>query len=176
MKIYSVRHGQTDWNANNLVCGRTDALLTDLGREQAKRTALALKDKGIDIIICSPLNRAQETANIINRTLCVKIITDSRLIEQDYGIFEGTNRFGKEFLENKKNLAYKYPKGESAIGVAHRVYSLIDEVIAKYADKTVLFVSHNGVCRLINTYFRDVTNEEYFLYSLDNCGIEEYDI
>ena len=176
MKIYCTRHGQTVWNADNKICGLTDVELTDKGRNQANELGKRLKNVKIDLIICSPLKRARDTAEIINKYVGAKITIDSRLIEQNYGIYEGTNRFGEEFLANKRNLAYKYPNGESAIQVAHRVYSLIDEVKAKYSHLSLLFVCHNGVCRIINTYFCDLTNEEYFHYSLDNCGLEEYEL
>ena len=176
MKLYCTRHGQTVWNADNLVCGLTDVELTDLGRAQADSLGRKVDGKGIDLIICSPLKRARDTAIIINKYCGAEITVDCRLIEQNYGIYEGTTRFGEGFLNNKKNLAYKYPNGESAIQVAHRVYGLIDEVKEKYSDKTVLFVCHNGVCRLINTYFNDLTNEEYYNFGLENCELMEYEL
>ena len=176
MKLYCTRHGQTVWNAKNLVCGLPDVELTDLGRAQADTLGKELESKGIDLIICSPLKRARDTAEIINKYCHAEIAVDNRIIEQNYGIFEGTNRFSQEFLNNKRNLAYKYPSGESAIQVAHRAYSLIEEVKEKYSDKTVLFVCHNGVCRLINTYFNDLTNDEYYNFGLENCGLMEFEL
>ncbi len=63
MKIYATRHGQTDWNKADKICGITDVELTDKGREQAKELAEKCAAKGdIDIIICSPLKRARDTA------------------------------------------------------------------------------------------------------------------
>jgi probable phosphoglycerate mutase len=176
MKLYCTRHGQTVWNAKNLVCGLTDVELTDLGRAQADTLGKELENKGIDLIICSPLKRARDTAEIINKYCHAEIMVDKRIIELNYGIFEGTDRFSQEFLNNKRNLAYKYPGGESAIQVAHRAYSLIEEVKEKYSDKTVLFVCHNGVCRLINTYFNDLTNDEYYNFGLENCGLMEFEL
>lgn len=175
MKIYFTRHGETDWNLANKVCGRTEANLTEKGISQAKALAEKVKGFGIDLIISSPMKRAMDTAGFVAEKCGAVIIPDARLLEQDYGIYEGVDRKDPRFLNNKKNFAYKYPNGESMMQVAARVYPLIDEVREKYADKTVLFVCHNGVCRVANTYFRDVTNEEYFLWSLENCGLEEYE-
>ena len=60
--------------------------------------------------------------------------------------------------------------------VAYRTYGLIDELRVRYCGKNVLIVCHGGVCRVVNTYFRDMTNEEFFNYSLENCGVEEYEV
>lgn len=176
MKIYFTRHGQTEWNALNKICGLTDINLTEKGIEQAEELAEKLMHKNIDLIIASPMRRAQTTAKIVAGKCQVPILTDERLIEQNYGIYEGEDRKNEGFLNNKRNFAYKYPQGESMMQVAARVYSLIEEVKEKYADKTVLCVCHGGVCRVANTYFKNMTNDEFFHYSLENCGLEEYDL
>ena len=176
MKIFFTRHGETQWNALNKICGLTDIELTERGISQAKELAEKLEDKKIDLIIASPMKRAQATAKIVAEKCKASIVTDERLIEQNYGIYEGEDRKSKGFLNNKRNFAYKYPQGESMMQVAARVYSLINEIKEKHADKTVLCVCHGGVCRVANTYFRDMTNDEFFHYSLENCGLEEYDL
>lgn len=53
---------------------------------------------------------------------------------------------------------------------------LMEEIKVKYPEENVLLVCHGGVCRVINTYFQDMTNEEFFHYSLGNCLIEEYEL
>lgn len=174
--LYVVRHGEVDWNRENRVCGRTDRPLTEKGLGQAKALALSLEGKNIDIIISSPLKRAYETAMAVSRMYSVPIITDERLIEQDYGIFEGVDRQDEGFLSNKRMFAFKYPGGESMMQVAHRTYSLIEEVKEKYKGKNVLFACHGGVCRVINTYFSDMTNDEFFHYSPENCSVIEYEL
>jgi probable phosphoglycerate mutase len=52
----------------------------------------------------------------------------------------------------------------------------LDEVIDKYSDKTVLIVTHNGICRVINTYFNDIENEDFASFSLKNCELKGYEI
>ena len=66
MKIYVMRHGQTDWNLAGKAQGRTDIELNDTGIEQAKQTKKQIDNYKIDLIICSPLKRARKTAEIIN--------------------------------------------------------------------------------------------------------------
>ena len=98
------------------------------------------------------------------------------LIEQNYGIYEGMDRKNDRFLANKRNFAYKYPGGESMMQTAYRVYGVIDKIKERYPGKTVLIVSHGGVCRIIRTYFQDMTNDEFFDYTLENGKVEEYEL
>lgn len=66
MSLYVTRHGQTDYNVDNRVCGKSDARLTDLGIEQAKSLVSQLENLKLDYLYVSPLKRAIETANQAN--------------------------------------------------------------------------------------------------------------
>lgn len=176
MKLYLSRHGETDINALDRVCGLTEAMLTEKGRCQAKALGERVKEKNIDIIISSPMKRARETAQIAASVCGAPVITDNRLIEQNYGIYEGVDRYHEGFLSNKRMFAYKYPGGESMMQVAYRTYSFIEDIKEKYPDKNVLVVCHGGVCRVLRTYFVDMTNDEFFHYAMDNAGLEEYEL
>ena len=92
MEILVIRHGQTDWNALGKLQGKTDIQLNDIGRQQAKETIKLIKDENIDVIITSPLKRAKETAEIINKNFEVTIIEDNRLIERGFGKNEGLTK------------------------------------------------------------------------------------
>ena len=147
MKLYISRHGQTPWNVEDLICGRTDVPLTEVGQQQALRLAESALDKGIDVILCSPMLRARQTAQAVSDAIGVPIQIDERLIEMDFGTFEGTSRFGEEFQWIRAQMSTRFPGGESGFDVAYRVYSLLYEIKEKYADKTVLLVCHNCVSR-----------------------------
>ena len=175
MKLYVTRHGETTWNVEWKVSGITDVELTSRGISQAESVGEALEKEKIDIIFVSPLKRARHTAEIINAKCKAPIIIDPRLTEQDYGIYEGTHRKNEGFLNNKRQFAFKYPGGESMFQVAYRVYGLLEEIKEKYKGKNVLLVTHGGVCRVIKTYFEDMTNEEYFEFSQGNCEIRKYE-
>lgn len=176
MKIYVARHGETVWNARNKVCGITDVELTEKGIEQAKTLAHTIQNYPIDIILSSPLKRALETSKIIAKENNLVIQTEHLLIEQNYGIYEGANRKDSRFLANKKNFAYRYPEGESMMQTAYRIYGLLDRIKEEYQGKNVLIISHGGVCRIIRTYFLDMTNEEFFNYTLENGILEKYEL
>ena len=176
MRLYVARHGQTVWNAQNKVCGITDIDLTEKGIKHAEALAAVVAEKNIDIILSSPLKRAMATSKIVSEKCSIPLKIDQRLIEQNYGIYEGVDRADEAFLTNKRNFAFKYPGGESQIQVAYRIYGLIDDLKMEYNDRNVLLISHGGVCRIINTYFRDMTNEEFFHYRLENGKLEEYEL
>lgn len=176
MKIYIARHGETVWNAEDRVCGRTDVPLTEKGREQARELGEKMKDLPIDVIFASPLSRAKQTAEYVAEKKNLVCQTEERLIEQDYGIYEGVNRHGEAFLNNKRQFAFRYPGGESMMQVAARTYEFLDEIRRKYRGMNVLLVCHGGVARVMKTYFEDLTNEEFFHYSIENCGWLEYEL
>lgn len=177
MKFYVTRHGEAVWNVHNKICGRTDVELTDKRKEQASQLAERVGEYDIDLIICSPLQRAHETAKTVADRWQIPLQIDERLIEQNYGIFEGKDRQDEGFLANKRQFAYRYPEGgESMMQMAYRVYGFIEEVKKKYPDKNVLAVCHGGVCRIIRSYFADMTNDEFFHYYKENCQIEEYEL
>ena len=175
MRIYVARHGQTAWNVQCKVCGRTDLPLTEIGLLQAQRLAEEAAKCKIDRIIASPMLRARQTAGAVADRCGLEIFIDDRLIEQDYGQCEGMDRLDPRFLECKRNFATRYPGGESMLDLACRVYAFLDELPAKYPEETVLLVCHGGVMRSIRTYFEDMTNEAYFGYSADNAKLACYD-
>jgi probable phosphoglycerate mutase len=66
--------------------------------------------------------------------------------------------------------------GESLLQLSHRVYTALDDIIARYSEKNVLIVSHGGVCRVIETYFNDMTTDQFANWFMDNCGLIEYTV
>ncbi len=89
--LIAVRHGETDWNRQNLLQGHADIPLNETGRLQAEQLARKIASHPIDAVITSDLYRAHETAQIIqaNRKAVVPIETDHRLREYSFGELEG---------------------------------------------------------------------------------------
>ena len=178
MKIYSTRHGQTEFNRKDIILGTTDIDLNEKGYSQAAELAEKAAELGdIDIIIASPMKRAQDTARLTAERIGKDIITDERLREWDYGEYEQLPREAEGFVWNKANFGVRMGKsGESLLQLSHRVFSALDDIISKYAGKNVLIVSHGGVCRVIEMYFHDMTTEEFSNWFMENCQIIKYDI
>ena len=168
--IYVVRHGETEWNALNKVLGRTDIPLDHKGTEQAYELARSLKELKIDEFLSSPLIRARQTADIISRAIGIDYRIDHRLIEQDFGAFEGIDRSAREYQAAKREYFVRYPGGESYFDMAARIYPLIWELEGRNA----LLVTHGGVCRMIRSYYEDMDNEEFVQFSQGNCEIRVY--
>ena len=180
-KIYFVRHGQTVWNVENKICGITDSPLTPQGHKQAENTGKILKkmlDRGeihIDEILTSPLSRAYDTAMEISKILNVPVKIEQRLIEQNFGKWESTPRDGKDFKKAKEFFACSHEGGESTLRLAQRIYNLLDEIKAESDKKTYILVAHNGIARVVQSYFTDMTNEEYAAFGVKNCAVVRYD-
>ena len=174
-QVYFVRHGQTIWNVENKICGATDIALTELGHKQAVETGKKILEQGIkaDEILYSPLIRAKDTALHIAEITGIPAREEARLKEQNFGKYESTPRDGAEFREAKKQFVNCYEGGESMLHLAQRIYNLLDEVAA--SDKTYILVAHNGIARVVQSYFYEMTNEEYAAFGVANCAVVRYE-
>lgn len=176
-QVYFVRHGQTVWNVENKICGAMDSPLTALGHQQAEETGKRILAEGItaDEILYSPLSRAADTARHISEITGIPARVEPRLIEQNFGKFEGTARDGEEFKRAKANFCCRYETGESMLHLAQRIYNLLDELKAESDEKTRILVAHNGIARVVQSYFYEMSNEEYAAFGVDNCTVMRFD-
>ena len=178
MKIYLVRHGQTDWNIQNKLQGSVDIPLNNTGIEQAKVLKNILKDINIDFIIASPLKRALATAEIINSDLHLPLYIDESLKERSFGELEGVHggEYNRElFWDYYKN--YETKNAEGIQDFFARIFSFFDKLYEKYPDKSILIVTHNGVNIAANCYFNGFYKDTRLLdIKLDNCNYVEYEL
>ena len=178
--IFLTRHGQTDWNVQKKVMGRCDEPLNDKGKEQAKETRDNLKNINIDLIICSPLQRAKQTAEIISENRNIPIIYDNRIIERDFGEFEGKETKNFDFhgyWNYYKNEQYE--QAENIQMFFERIYDFLDDIIKKYNDKNVLIVAHGGVSIPVACYFNNIIPKGSLVDAglvLGNCQVASYNI
>ena len=175
--IYFVRHGQTVWNVENKICGATDIALTELGHQQAIETGKKILEEGIraDEILYSPLVRAADTAKHISEITGIPARMEPRLIEQNFGKWESTPRNGQEFQKAKEQFVCRFEGGESMLHLAQRIYNLLDELKEQSGEKTYILVAHNGIYRVVQSYFYEMTNEEYAAFGVKNCAVLRYD-
>ena len=175
--VYFVRHGQTVWNVENKICGATDIALTSLGHRQAIETGKKILAEGIraDEILASPLIRAAETARHISEVTGIPVRLEPRLKEQNFGKWESTARDGLEFRKAKEDFCCRYQGGESMLHLAQRVYNLLDELREEADRKTYILVAHNGIARVVQSYFFEMTNAEYAAFGVANCAVLRYD-
>lgn len=176
--IYITRHGQTNWNVQKKVMGRCDEPLNETGLNQAEETRNNLMNTDIDLIICSPLKRARQTAEIINRDRNIPIIYDERIIERDFGEFEGMET--KNFDFHGYWNYYKNMQFESAENIQvffKRVYDFLEDITEKYKDKNVLLVAHGGISIPVACFFNGNIPEGSLVDAglvLGNCQVASY--
>jgi broad specificity phosphatase PhoE len=154
MRIYLVRHGETEWNRVRRFQGRSNLPLNKEGKKQVKALALALKNKPLTAIYTSPLIRALETARLIKVFHpSIPIFEEKGLIEMDLGEFDGMKAqdwaeqypdFRKAWNENPASV--KMPGGESLKEVQVRAKHTLERITRIYPpDTTLLISSHNFV-------------------------------
>jgi len=134
-------HGTTTDNEKGIASGWYDVELSELGIQQSIKLKELIKDKKFDVVYCSDLKRAVDSANLTFKD-SVKIIKDKRLRECNYGDY--TQRESEEM--NKLTLRYidrPFPNGESYKDVEKRMISFLDD-LKKYSGKEVAIVSHRG--------------------------------
>ncbi len=179
MKIYYVRHGQTDWNlARKMQGGGTEKELNETGINQAEETRKELENIKYDIIICSPMYRAKQTAEIINKGKDVQTIIDERIKERNLGDLEGHNI--TQEIENQiwdYDLNYQIPNGENLHDFEKRILDFLDDIKRKYSDKTVLIVAHGGIAKIIKSHLYGMPKSRKLSdISTKNCEIIEAEI
>lgn len=156
MELYIIRHGQTDWNRARKLQGRTDIPLNEWGRRVAELTREGLQDVVFDVAFTSPLVRAKETAEIILKDRNIPIIEDERIIEVNFGAYEGEDfRLEDENLQNffsRPELYYAVDGSESMESILKRTGDFLEELYAnpKYQNSTIFVATHGAaLCGLL---------------------------
>lgn len=178
MKIYFVRHGQTDWNVARRLQGRTNIPLNENGILTAELTREGLKDVKFDAAFTSPLDRAKRTAQIILEGRDIEIVEDPHLMEINFGSYEGINRFeaGKN-IENffgQSELYHAEGNAESIEELFERVGGFLDELIhnERYQDSTILVSTHGAALNGIISVIKGYSVGELWKDGLHkNCGV-----
>ncbi|MGV3094728.1 histidine phosphatase family protein [Staphylococcus borealis] len=185
MKLYLVRHGESQSNYDNkhkraYFCGQLDVPLTKKGIEGAQNLESYFKERQIDHVYVSDLTRTQETYRYIFPYEIPTTIT-SLLRERSLGVFEGEykdtlmhdakyHRYfnDPEYKDFRHSFTQKAPEGERYRDVYHRVH-LFFEQLNRHDDKTIVIVAHQVVIRCIFAYFNMIDEDEALDYNVDNC-------
>ena len=104
------------------------------------------------------------------------LIIDDRIREIDFGDNEGRSTKDPDFQAEKRIFPRRHPNGESMLLFTHRIYSFLDDIRVRYADKTILLACHNGICRAAYSYVHDMTNEEFMSYVVKNAEVFVYEL
>ena len=157
MKIIYFVHGTTTDNAAKLCSGWKEAMLNDLGKQQAANLGNISKERGdnFDIIFTSDLKRAIESSNIAFPDV-VKV-TDARLRECNYGDLDGKS---KNLVIYEDHINETFPNGESLLDVEKRLRSFVSFIKENYSDKTIGIIAHRAPQLALEVITKGITWEE----------------
>lgn len=172
--IYFIRHGQKESNWG-------DPPLTELGRQQARKTGVYLKEKNISAVWASPAKRTQETAQLVAEQMGSTFRTDDRLRERMDWDREGETwkQFLEEWIRTDIDRDYVCNRGYSARDVGNRMLAVVEEAVLEHPGGNILIVSHGGAIGdvLHNTFDRndlplvkDKHSEAYYI-NISECAI-----
>ena len=86
-----------------------------------------------------------------------------------------TPRDGREFAAAKMNFVDDFDGGETMLHLSQRIYNLIDDIRNDNSDKIYLLVAHNGISRIVESYFRNMSNDEFSGFGIKNCELKKYE-
>lgn len=152
--FYFIRHGESLANQQMRLCGHADWDLTDLGREQAKRTAQLFQDVPVDVVLSSDLLRAKHTAQAVADLKGLEIQTDPGFREIFVGPWEGQLEADVVAREPEALAAWRrelkhVPGGESIDGLYDRVRAALDRAATAYEGKSVVVATHATPIRVL---------------------------
>ncbi|WP_045027873.1 histidine phosphatase family protein [Draconibacterium sediminis] len=180
-EITIIRHGETVWNRQKRIQGQRNSKLSENGITQAELVAEALGKREFDVLISSDLQRAVETANIINKQLVLPHEYNANLRERSFGIFEGKNfaeieeKYPEEYRRYKeRDPGFVVPGGESIEQMYKRVISEIEAIALKFKDQKVLIVAHGLVLEMMMYKTFNLKLDEPRAFSINNSSISSF--
>jgi 2,3-bisphosphoglycerate-dependent phosphoglycerate mutase len=182
VRLLLARHGQTEWHRDNRYVSRTDIGLNETGRREAWMLARRAEEERPDLVLCSPLTRALETARLSAEACDMEPRTDERLRELDFGEWEGKSlaEIREEDSESvslfeEDPARHGFPGGEPLHKGAERVLEILAELHRSHTGQTVLVVAHNtllrlGLCQMLGIPVKDYRRR---LPRLVNAAVSE---
>jgi broad specificity phosphatase PhoE len=143
IKITYFPHGTTTDNEQHLSSGWKDVELSELGTKQSKELTEKTKDKKFDVVFCSDLKRAVDSAKLTWEGV-YPIISDARLRECNYGKLNGASSDIVEPMQEEECIENKFPEGESYEDVKARVADFLEFLRQNYDGKSVAIVAHKA--------------------------------
>ena len=182
MRLYLLRHGQTEWNIEGKIQGKTDIPLNETGLRQARCLAEGMREREISAVYSSPLLRAAQTAEILaeEKGLSVSVLPELR--EVDFGLWEGRSwtevdaEFHEDFRRWEENPAEYMPTGgESRESCRERCRAAMEQILAGTVTDAAI-VAHGGILAHVADYLlRNQKEKEEIIVKNASISIIEYD-
>ncbi|MCX7989097.1 MAG: histidine phosphatase family protein [Aquificaceae bacterium] len=177
VKLYIIRHAESQWNPIGRYQGLLDPELSDRGVEQARRLGEYFKSVELDVIYSSPLKRTKDTALQVARVRGLEVLPEKRVLEIDHGVWSGLlveevqRKFPEQFkqwLEEPHRVSFE--GGESLRQVYERVSSFLEEVKEKHWGQSVAVVSHTVPIRAMFCSLLKVDLSKFWSFGCDNAS------
>ncbi len=183
-ELVVVRHGQTAANIAGLLVGRQDVLMTELGHQQAERTAVAVRSHDPDALISSPLQRARQTATPIAEHTSLYPTFNDHIAEFSFGDLEGwTERDALEAHPHLRTLIrgeahpdVAWPNGESGTSFLSRIFAGFGDIVSSHPDQRIVVVTHGGVIGSFVARLIEEAPTTFFPYLVHNCSVSRFQI
>lgn len=185
-RLYLIRHGQSAGNAEGRFGGHGPTPLSELGVQQAEKTAKVLAKEGISVIYSSDLIRAVQTAEPLAKLLGLKINASEAFRERHVGVLEGLTfdeskqAYPKDYyaLVNRK-VHHVITGGESYRQLLRRLMSKFNDIVRTNPGEKIAIYSHTGaICfltlNLLGAINRDTKQTPWIVTS--NCGINRFEL
>ena len=181
--LYVMRHGRTDWNDARKLQGRSDIPLNESGKAMARAAAAEYSDVHFDICYSSPLIRAKETAEILLCGRDIPIITDDRLMEMSFGIYEGADYNFKEesdcpinvIFTNPAEYNFKIEGAESWSDLFGRTREFLEEIVYPQLSegRDILIVGHGAMNTSIICQVNNIPLKDFWTVGIENCKLKK---
>lgn len=186
MKFYLLRHGQTRWNIEGKIQGKTDIPLNETGMEQAECLARAMEDCRVSALFSSPLLRARQTAGVVAEKTGLEVTVLPELKEVDFGLWEGMTwkdieeNYPEDYKKWERNPAKAEPTGgESRQSCTDRSRIAVEQMLGTAAapdGRDVCIVAHGGILvYLIDYLLRKQVDKREIIVKNASISVVEYD-
>lgn len=175
MRLYFVRHGETNFNLQNLLNDdpADNVILTENGVLQACEAAEALKHSAIARVFTSEMPRTRRTAEIINLHHLAPLTIDGRLNDRKTG-FNGRPKLEYEAVVRADPPHVQPPGGESFQEEKSRIFQFLDQLL-RLPPATTLVVAHGETLKVASGYFQPLSDQEMLALPIGNCQILVFD-
>lgn len=174
--IFFVRHGESEANAAGLMAGTYDTSLTAVGHKQAQKAGSELKEKNVELIVCSPLMRTRQTAALIAEELGYepkKIVENELFIERNFGPYEG--RAFQEYLDHDQ--AGTLEDGIEEVEKLHARIVEGFEWLKSRPEKTILIASHGSTGRMVKLVAQNLEHSNFHMIErMGNTEVYEFSL
>jgi broad specificity phosphatase PhoE len=180
-RYFILRHGQTIHQIEKPGItyfwpeDKPPASLTDLGKKQIKNVAEKLKGKKFDLIFSSDVLRTRQTAEIVAKELGLKVKTDPRLRDINWGIYQGKPmKEAWAYYEHQMEKRFEKapPGGESWLELQKRMVNFLEEIEKIYRDKNILIVSHGDSLWLLDSWAKGLTYKKMIKDRKNGCPMK----